>query len=324
MTAQNTMPTLRVTGLEIPRPRLYILDETHPDAMKHAATMFDVILPSDPEIKNWQSSAEYVFLKSGTLTAEQIDGATKLRAIAKQGVGIDRIDAEACARRNVKIFNTPGVNAVAVAELVLALTMSVARQIGSIQVRQHAGEAIPKTTCSGLLLTNKTIGLLGMGNIAKAVARIFHGAFGATVIAYDPYLPDDAWVDIPHRRSKTVDGVLRAADVVSIHVPLLPSTRDMISMEQLRIMKPTSILINAARGGIINEEDLMQALESEIIWGAGLDAHMQEPPTKERYSRLWNHPRVVSTPHIGAATAQTQYETAAAAMDFVYEFSKAA
>jgi phosphoglycerate dehydrogenase-like enzyme len=97
----------------------------------------------------------------------------------------------------------------------------------------------------------------------------------------------------------------------------------MISMEQLRIMKPTSILINAARGGIVNEKDLEQALNSGIIWGAGLDAHEQEPPTKERYAGLWEHPQVVSTPHIGAATAQTQYETAAAAMDFLFEFTKA-
>lgn len=304
------------------RPKLYMLDETHLGAFQHAQTMFDVVLPSDPEIRNWQESAEYVFLKSGTLTAAQIDAAPKLRAIGKQGVGIDKIDVEACKKRDIKIFNTPGVNAVAVAELVLALTMSVARQIGSIQVRQSAGEAVPKTTCSGLLMTGKTIGLIGMGNIAKAVARIFKGAFNAMVIAYDPYLPSDAWADLPHQRAKTVDDVLRASDVVSIHVPLLPSTRDLITMDQLRIMKPTSILINAARGGIVNEEDLALALSQGIIWGAGLDCHEQEPPTKERYAGLWEHPQVVSTPHIGAATAQTQLETAIAAIDYVYQFTQ--
>ena len=106
-----------------------------------------------------------------------------MRAIGKQGVGLDRVDVDACASAGIEVFNTPGVNSKAVAELVLALTMSVAREIGSIKLRQHQGETIPKEMCSGLLLSGKTLGLIGMGNVSREVAQIFRGAFNATIVA---------------------------------------------------------------------------------------------------------------------------------------------
>lgn len=214
--------------------------------------------------------------------------------------------------------------------------MSVARDIGSIQVRQSRGEVIAKQTCSGLVLTGRRLGLIGMGHIGKyeslersksseyddadvsrsrQVARMFRGAFGSDVVAYDPFLPADAWNDLPHTRVSTPGEVITAADVLSLHVPLTPTTRDMITYKELSSMKPEAILINAARGGIVNENDLCKALDDGLIWGAGLDCHEEEPPTKERYAALWDHPRMISLPHIGAATSQTQAETALAAVE---------
>ena len=304
------------------KPTVYMIDKLHPIATKHAQALFNVVLPTDPEVRNWQSNAEYVLMKSSSLTAEEIDAAVKLRAIGKQGVGIDRIDAEACKRRNITILNTPGINANAVAELVLALTMSVAREVSSVHGRLMQSERVGKESCSGLILTGKTLGLLGMGNIGKAVARMFSGAFGAKVVAYDPYMPADAWHDLPHARASTVEEVIQSADVLSVHVPLTPSTRDLVGYKQMLTMKPTSIIINAARGGIVNEEDLAKAVSEGVIWGAGLDCHEEEPPSKERYEALWATGRVVSTPHIGAATAQTQMETAKAAVDRLYAFTQ--
>jgi phosphoglycerate dehydrogenase-like enzyme len=303
------------------KPTVYLIDEYHPEAVKHCHTLFNVIGPKDPEVKNWRQNARYILVKGSVVSADDIAQAKSLRAIGKQGVGIDKIDAAACKAAGVKIFNTPGVNATAVAELVLALTMSVAREIRPITLKQGAGEVVPKSTCSGLILTGRSIGLIGMGNISRRVAEIFHGAFGSHIIAYDPFLPKDAWSDLPHQRATTVDEVL-VADVVSIHVPLVKDTTNLISYAQLERMQPTSILINAARGGIVNEADLARALHEGLIWGAGLDCHMQEPPTKETYAKLWSSPRVVSTPHIGAATDQTQMETAKAAVDFLFEFAK--
>lgn len=196
----------------------------------------------------------------------------------------------------------------------------MAREIPSIAVRQSRGQTVPKETCSGLLLRGKTLGLIGMGNIGKTAAKMFHGGFDAKIVAYDPFLPADAWADVPHVRASTVKEVLEQADVLSVHVPLTKETRNLVGYEEMKGMKRNAIVINAARGGIINEEDLARALSDGLIWGAGLDCHEQEPPTQEKYAKLWAHPRVVSTPHIGAATEQTQMETAVAAVDRLYGF----
>lgn len=314
----SPMPsTIDITPLN--RATLYILDELHPEAVQHAQHIFNVILPSEPESRHWKENAEYIVVRTATITEADIMATKKLRAIGKQGVGLDRIDTEACKRRGIEVFNTPGVNANAVAELVLALTMSVAREIGSIQVRQSRGERVPKEVCSGQTLSGKTLGLIGMGNIGKSVARIFQGAFSARVIAYDPFLPADSWPDLKHTRTQSPGEVIAAADVLSIHVPLTATTQDMITYKDMTAMKPGAIIINAARGGIVNEDDLCRALSDGTIWGAGIDCHIEEPPTKERYGRLWAHPRVVSTPHIGAATSDTQLLSAKAAIDKVFQ-----
>jgi len=166
-----------------------------------------------------------------------------------------------------------------------------------------------------LVLTNRTLGLIGMGNIGKRVAEIFQGAFGSSIVAYDPFMPADVWDDLPHTRISTPAEVIEAADVLSLHVPLTASTRDMLTYKEKSMMRPEAIIIDAARGGIVNEADLCRALSDGLIWGAGLDCHEEEPPTKARYAALWEHPRMVSTPHIGAATNQTQMETAVAAVE---------
>jgi phosphoglycerate dehydrogenase-like enzyme len=304
------------------KPTVYLVDKLHPAAVKHAQSLFNAILPSDPNHSEWREKAEYLVIKGSYLTADDVEKCKKLKAIGKQGVGIDKIDEKACKARGIKIFNTPGVNAQAVAETVLALTMSVAREVGRITALQSAGTKVSKETCSGLIINKKTIGIVGMGNIGQKVARIFQGGLGCSVIGYDPYMPKDAWSDIPHKRVETLEEVLEASDIVTLHIPLLPQTRGLISYEQFKIMKRNAILINAARGGIVDEADLERALREGLIWGAGLDCHEQEPPTKEKYGSLWETGRVVSTPHVGAATAQTQMETAVAAVDLLNNYIK--
>jgi phosphoglycerate dehydrogenase-like enzyme len=323
------------------KPTVYLLDTLHPAAMKRAQELFDAVLPGEDRHVGWREKAEYLVIRGSYLTAEDVQSSPRLKAIGKQGVGkfstdiwyysqstanirsgIDKIDASACRERDIKIFNTPGVNAQAVAETVLTLSMSVARQVGRITSLQSHGQAVPKETCSGLIISRKTVGIVGMGNIGQKVARIFQGGLGCSIVAYDPLLPEDAWADIPHTRAKTLDQVLEASDVLTLHIPLLPQTRNLISYQQLSQMKRNAIIINTARGGIINETDLERALKEGLIFGAGLDCHEQEPPTQERYGGLWDTGRVVSTPHIGAATAETQMETAIAAVDRLAEYIK--
>jgi phosphoglycerate dehydrogenase-like enzyme len=302
------------------KPQVYLLDEYHPAAVSRAQTLFNAILPDDPEHKNWKS-AEYLLVRSSRLTAEDVASCPNLRAVGKQGVGTDKIDSEACLKRGIKVLNTPGVNARAVAELVLALVISLAREIRPISLRLSAGETVPKEKCSGLIIHKRSLGVVGMGNIGKTVAKMFQGAFESPVIAYDPYMSADAWSDVPHTRVTSLDDLLQQADIVTIHVPLTPDTKNLIGYREMELMKRSAILINTARGGIVNEEDLPRALENELIWGVGLDCHEQEPPTKLRYEKLWNYPNVISLPHVGAATAQTQMETALAAVEKLYAYA---
>ncbi|KAL2071028.1 hypothetical protein VTL71DRAFT_12263 [Oculimacula yallundae] len=301
------------------KPTVYMIDRLHPQAVKHARDLFNLITPEDPKFQDWNQKATAVLMKSSYMTKERLDTIPHLMAIGKQGVGIDKIDQNACEVRGVKILNTPGANARAVAELVLALTMAVARQVRSITVRQMEG-AISKETIAGLTLHRKKIGILGMGNIGRTVAEIFHGAFDAEIIAYDPFMPANAWPHIPHTRASTYAEVIREADVLTVHVPLTDETRDLISYDEMKGMKPNAIIINAARGGIVNESDLCRALKENLIWGAGLDCHEQEPPTHTKYAELWENLNVVSTPHIGAATEDTQIATAKAAVDNLHAY----
>jgi phosphoglycerate dehydrogenase-like enzyme len=235
------------------RPTLYLLDDFYPAVHAYCEENFNTIDKSHPAHKNWRQG-EYLLMRSSRLTAEDIKSCPNLRAIGKQGVGIEKIDAEACATRGIPILNTPGVNAQAVAEVVLALTMTVARQIGTIVGKQSHGILVPKEKCSSLPLHRKTIEILGMGNIGKAVARIFRGAFDAEIIAYDPFLPAGAWGEIPHVRAESVEQVLVASDMITVHMPLTPQTANLIGYAEMQRMKNTAILINAARGGIINEK----------------------------------------------------------------------
>jgi phosphoglycerate dehydrogenase-like enzyme len=316
LTESNTEPTKSSD-----KPTLYILSEFHPGAVRHAEELFNCVHHTDPEAQNWRQRATAILVKDYPIREADLDAAPQLRAIGKQGVGVDQIDVAGATKRGVKVFNTPGVNASAVAEMVMGLTLNVARDISGLWYRQMAlDEAIRKETCNGLILTGKTIGIIGMGNIGREVARMFMGAFKSKVVAFDPYVPEGAWGDIEHLRAYELDSLLAASDIVSIHVPLSPATTGLISMPQLRQMKRTAILINASRGGIVDEKDLCQALDERLIWGCGFDCHAKEPPSRKVYERLWSHEHYVGTPHVAAATDETQIATTNAAIDFVYNF----
>jgi phosphoglycerate dehydrogenase-like enzyme len=306
------------------KPTVYLLDTFHPAAIARAESLFTCIHPSNSAHASWRQNAKYLLVRGSCVTANDVAKAPLLCAIGKQGVGVDKIDATACSSRGIKILNTPGVNARAVAELVVALTTGLARQIRPVSLRLHDGQVVKKEQCSGLILHKSTIGVIGMGNIGKTVAKIFKGGYESEIVAYDPYMPEGAWEDLLHKRVRNLRDLLAVSDVVTVHVPWTPETKDLISLDEMKSMKPNALLINTARGGIVSERDLAQALNAGYIWGAGLDCHEQEPPTKEKYQELWKHPNVISLPHIGAATAQTQMETALAAVEKLYAYIQSA
>lgn len=192
----------------------------------------------------------------------------------------------------------------AVAELALALMMTLARNIPAIDRRVRAGHTVDKAAegAIGIQLTGRTLGIVGGGNIGYTLAKMFHGAFGGKIYLFDPHLsPASAqkWADLlptsHFQKVEQVDDMLPHIDVLSLHVPLLDSTRDLIGEKQLRAMKNSAILVNTARGGVVDEEALTKALDEGWIAAAGIDAYAIEPPTLAAYPKLVTHDRVLST-----------------------------
>ena len=225
-----------------------------------------------------------------------LDQAPRVKAIAKMGAGLDTVDIEAATRHNAIVFHTPGANNQAVADHTFGLILSVARKLVYCDqsLRKNRWE---HTKIMGLEIWQKTLGLIGLGAIGRCVALRAKG-FQMKVVAYDPYWPTE-FADEQGIEQLEIEELLQVSDVVSLHVPLIPQTKWMIQEKTLGLMKPSAILINAARGGIVKETDLYQALKNKVIAGAGLDVFENEPPTDSALLELDN---VVLTPHTAAFT----------------------
>ena len=219
---------------------------------------------------------------------EVIASAPKLRAIAKYGVGVDNIDLDAAKARGIAVSRT-------VADYAVALMLAVARKVPLIDRTCRMGSWKKITTID---VSHATLGILGLGAIGKNVAKRAQG-FDMEVLAYDVFW-DDAYAAAHHITKATPEEIFRRSDFISVHLPLLPETENFISKPQLAMMKPNVILINTARGGLINEDDLLSALENGTIYGAGIDAFCEEPPKDPRWFTLDN---VVIGSHCAASTA---------------------
>ncbi|KAF3384056.1 Hydroxypyruvate reductase [Talaromyces pinophilus] len=301
------------------KPAIYVLDPYHEDAVAllQSTEWVDVILWNDPRKADWYQYAQAVLVRSETqLQATDFIQAKELRVVVKQGVGIDNIDSNAAKAAGVAVHNTPGINSESVAEFTLALALALSRRIVEVDRLQQNGNKIVRSQTLGLSLFRKSVGVVGMGNIGKFSAKKWIGACEANIIGYDPVAPLDIWDQekIPHTRVQALDELLIKSDVVLLHLPLLESTRGLIKARELDIMKTTAILINAARGGIVDENALLQALKEKKIWGAALDAMEVEPPTLEAHRDFFALNNMIITPHIGASTLQNQINSGVAAV----------
>ena len=284
--------------------KIYVLDEIYPGGVELVQQRAEVVRWDDPRVTNWHEDADGLMIRLTRMTAADFARAKRLRAVVKQGVGVDNIDLAAARDKGVVVCNTPGVNADAVAELTLGLALAAARRIIETDRRIRADGTVDRARFLGLELGGKTVGVIGMGNIGTRVARKFHAAFGVHILAYDPYVPADHWPDIPHERLASLDGMWPRADVVTPHVPLTAETRGIVGRAGIARMKPTAIVLNAARGGVVDEQALYDALKAGKIFGAGLDVFVAEPPTNR--DPLLALPNVVATPHAGGGTLETQ------------------
>ncbi len=284
--------------------KIYILDQFVSSGVEFAARHAEVVRWDDPRAKNWHEDADGLLVRTTPLTAEDFARAKKLKAVAKQGVGVNLIDLAAAKAHGVIVCNTPGVNSEAVAEMGLALALAVTRRVAEFDRRIRAGEIVKRINFLGIELWEKTVGVIGMGNIGTRIARKYHGAFNTQLLAYDPYIPDGRWPDIPHERVASLDELLPRVDLLTIHVPLTAETKHLIGRRELALMKETAVLVNVSRGEIVDEEALYDALKSGRLFGAGLDVFKKEPPTTD--NPLVGLPNVVATPHAAGGTNETQ------------------
>lgn len=228
--------------------------------------------------------------------------AAKLKVVGRLGVGLDNIDVDACAKRGIKVFPATGANDVSVAEWVIATAMLLLRGAYGATHDVVAG-TWPRNRLMGREIAGKTMGLVGFGAIAREVAQRA-AALGMQCIAFDPYLPDDhaAW-----RLAKRhgLEPLLREADVVSLHVPLTDGTANMIDGLRLKRMKKDAILLNAARGGVVDEAALVDALKAGLLGGAALDVFAEEPLDQARGALFADCPNLVLTPHIAGVTQES-------------------
>jgi len=229
--------------------------------------------------------------------------------VGRLGVGLDNIDVEACAARGIKVLPATGANDVSVAEYVLATTLILLRgaYFSSAEVLQGTW---PRGRLIGHEIAGRQLALVGFGSIARAVASKAR-ALDMAVSAYDPFVRkgEPAWLGV--RYCTSLEQLLAPADVVSVHVPLLPATRGMIDAGALAAMKPGALLINAARGGIVDEVALVEALRSGHLAGAALDVFEDEPLTAEAARRFEQVPNLILTPHIAGRTAECDLRVSA-------------
>ena len=244
---------------------------------------------------------EAVVVRSATkIKARHVAAAKSLEVIVRGGVGVDNIDVLAAEAEGVLVMNTPSASSTSVAELALALMFSLARQIPRADASMKSGAWDKKSFAKGMELEGKTLGILGVGRIGRALARKA-AALGMVVIGADPALGATGSVDgltlLPP------DDVYRRADLISLHMPKVAGTPAAIGREQFAQMKTGVFLVNCARGGVVDEAALFEALESGKVAGAALDVFEVEPPKEPK---LVGHPRVIATPHVGASTVEAQ------------------
>ncbi|MEI6807014.1 MAG: hydroxyacid dehydrogenase [Myxococcaceae bacterium] len=275
--------------------RILISDKLSNEAIEFLKQSPEFQVDVGQEHLNQIGNYDALLVRSQTqVTAALLEKAVKLKLVGRAGIGLDNIDQEAAAKKKIQVVNTPQGNLVTTAEHTIALLMSLARHIPQANASLKQGKW-EKSKFLGTELRDKTLGVVGFGNIGKIVAELASG-LKMRVIAYDPVVQNELTV--------TLDELYKHSDFITIHVPLMPQTRYLISNDAFQKMKPGVRLIQASRGGIVDEAALVEALNSGQVAGAALDVFEQEPPPENH--PLITHPKVIVTPHLAASTQEAQ------------------
>jgi D-3-phosphoglycerate dehydrogenase / 2-oxoglutarate reductase len=291
--------------------RVLVTDAIAPEGIAHLRQhdfAVDELLKASPQALYARlGDYEALITRSGTaVTAELLAHAPKLRIVGRAGVGVDNIDVEACSRRGIVVVNAPYGNVVSAAEHTVGMLLALVRRIPDAHARLKTLSW--DRGIYGSELHRKTIGVVGLGKVGSRVAARLRG-FEPELLVYDPYVPESRARDVGARLTD-FETVVRSADIITFHVPLTDETTNMVTARELALMKRGVRLVNCARGGVINEADLLPALESGQVAGAAIDVWTEEPPVSQLVQSLITHPRVVVTPHLGANSSEAQVNVA--------------
>lgn len=286
------------------KPVVLIAEELSPATIEALGPDFDVRVVDGtdrPALLEAVHSASAILVRSATqVDAEVLAAAPNLKVVARAGVGLDNVDIKAATAAGVMVVNAPTSNIISAAELTCGHILSLARHIPAAHAALADGKW-KRSAYTGTELYEKTIGIIGLGRIGALISERMK-AFGTKVVAYDPYVTS-ARAQQLGVQLLSLDELIETADFITIHMPKTPETTGMIGKAQLAAMKPTAYVINVARGGLIDEDALYDALSNNVIAGAGLDVFVSEPPTG---SPLLGLPNVITTPHLGASTDEAQ------------------
>ena len=286
------------------KPIVVIAEELSPATVEALGPDFDVVNVDGtdrPALLSALGEASAILIRSATqVDAEAIAAAPKLKVVARAGVGLDNVDIKAATEAGVMVVNAPTSNIISAAELTIGHLLSIARHIPAANASLAAGEW-KRSKYTGAELYEKTVGIIGLGRIGALITTRLQ-AFGMNVVAYDPYVTASRAQQMGVQLL-SLDELLEQSDFITIHMPKTPETTGMIGAAQLKKMKKTAYIVNVARGGLIDEDALADALTKNVIAGAGLDVFVNEPPTG---SKLLGLPNIVVTPHLGASTDEAQ------------------
>lgn len=282
---------------------VFLCEHIHPDARKALEAAYSVV-----DNLEHPDDIEAIILRTYPVDAALMDRCKNLRVIGKHGVGCNTIDLEAAKARGITVLNTPQANTNSVAELIVGLILDISRNITLSHEQSRAGifTSVAPAEMTGIEVSGKTLGLIGTGNIARRTAQILASGFNVHVIGYDPFVDQTAMEAMGYQKYDSIKELIAASDIVNVSVPLTPATTDLIAGDVFDCFRRDAVLINAARGGIVNEADLYEALRSGKLRAAACDAFVTEPPSAGN-TNLYELDNFIGTPHIGACAEESLY-----------------
>ncbi|MDQ0359174.1 phosphoglycerate dehydrogenase-like enzyme [Rhodoplanes tepidamans] len=280
--------------------QVIVTEPIHPVPLARLREEAEVVTWDDPGAADW-SRADAVIVRAAAVTRDHIRAAPRLRAIGKHGVGVNAIDVAAARERGIAVVYTPTANVNSVAELVVGLILALARKLpGNMAALRAGATRLAPPELTGIELGGKTLGLVGLGRIARRTAEIARAGFGMTIAGYDPFVSAEAFAQAGIARHEALPTLLAAADVISVSVPWTPQTNGLIGAAELAACRPGALLVNTARGGVVDETALAAALAAGRLTGAACDVFEREPPPPDH--PLLRAPNFVGTLHVGAST----------------------